>query len=413
MDFAVVNQNPIEGMYITSDAGNSWRKVPLNFDDKKYLGADIVNIDYSNKDNILIAMNYDHMYTEGNTTYFIPQGLIAKSTDGGKSFSTQLNPIIRGYNQIKMIDKNYGFITQYGDTAIKYTNDGGTTWSDIIISGTDNDHYLYSYSPKPGVFFIIRQTDFKGIRLIRSYDNGLTWETFNDYILSKMSSFKFIDKLNGWGIGSIDTTIGNVAKSINLITKTTNGGENWQIVYQDNIADKDGNYLSDFEFADSLNAIAVGRTNRVYKTTDGGLTWSMNKPYFLDSLNEWVTQVAYPNPNIAIAASYLGKIMRLTPEITSVPESLIISDNNDLKIFPNPTSQSTEIRYRITENCNVKLSLISLLGQEIAVLKDGFEEAGEHSYQLSVINYQLPEGVYFVRMVAGGMVETEKVLIIK
>ena len=91
------------------------------------------------------------------------------------------------------------------------------------------------------------------------------------------------------------------------------------------------------------------------------------------------------------------------------------NDKNSLKLSlsPNPVSQSTEIRYRIADNCNIKLTLVGLLGQEIAVLKDGFEEAGEHNYKLQITNYELNSGMYFLRLVAGGKVETEKILIIR
>jgi len=67
------------------------------------------------------------------------------------------------------------------------------------------------------------------------------------------------------------------------------------------------------------------------------------------------------------------------------------SFNNDnllkeyLTISPNPASQITNIRYQIAVDVNVKLTLVSCLGQEVAVLDEGWKEAGKHSYQLSVM----------------------------
>ena len=95
-----------------------------------------------------------------------------------------------------------------------------------------------------------------------------------------------------------------------------------------------------------------------------------------------------------------------------VEENKNLSANN-LKVIPNPTNELSVISYKLSVEGNVKLTLVSLLGQEVAVLKDGFEEAGEHNYELQITNYELNTGMYFVRLVAGGMVESEKILIIK
>jgi len=84
-----------------------------------------------------------------------------------------------------------------------------------------------------------------------------------------------------------------------------------------------------------------------------------------------------------------------------------------LQIIPNPSNELSVISYKLSEEGNVKLTLVSLLGQEVAVLKEGFEEAGAHSYQLSVNSYQLSEGVYFVKLAASGSIETEKMMIVK
>ena len=88
---------------------------------------------------------------------------------------------------------------------------------------------------------------------------------------------------------------------------------------------------------------------------------------------------------------------------------------NEIKLLisPNPTSQTTEIRYHITDNCNIKLSLVNLLGQEIAVIDEGFKIAGSYNSEFRIQNSELPNGMYFVRLLAGGKVETEKMIILK
>ena len=90
-----------------------------------------------------------------------------------------------------------------------------------------------------------------------------------------------------------------------------------------------------------------------------------------------------------------------------------ITDEISLNIAPNPTNELLITSYRLPKAGNVKLTLVSLLGQEIAILKEGFEESGEHNSQFSIINYQLTDGVYFLRLEAGNEVKIVMINVLK
>jgi len=84
-----------------------------------------------------------------------------------------------------------------------------------------------------------------------------------------------------------------------------------------------------------------------------------------------------------------------------------------MEIQPNPANQIADIKYQITDECNVKLALVNYLGQEIAILVNEFQQKGEHNYHLSIANYQLNDGIYFLKLIANEEISTGKVVIIR
>jgi len=86
------------------------------------------------------------------------------------------------------------------------------------------------------------------------------------------------------------------------------------------------------------------------------------------------------------------------------PESFALYPN-----YPNPFNNSTTIRFDILEQSLATLKVYNLLGQEAAVLID--EVLLPDSYEISWDGFDMPSGIYFVRLKAGGFVKTRKVVL--
>lgn len=93
----------------------------------------------------------------------------------------------------------------------------------------------------------------------------------------------------------------------------------------------------------------------------------------------------------------------LTEEIYKTRQPLIT------QIAPNPATSALQITVTIVNNGRVRLSVVNLLGQEIATLADDFFTEGAHPLLFDAS--ELPSGVYHLRAAAGSVVESKQLVI--
>lgn len=79
--------------------------------------------------------------------------------------------------------------------------------------------------------------------------------------------------------------------------------------------------------------------------------------------------------------------------------------------FPNPFNPSTTIEFSIPQVSAVRLIVFNSLGQEVETLINREMSAGMH--QVSFDASQLPSGVYFYKIEAGGFLASKKMILIK
>lgn len=77
--------------------------------------------------------------------------------------------------------------------------------------------------------------------------------------------------------------------------------------------------------------------------------------------------------------------------------------------YPNPFNPSTTICYGLPHKTTVQLSVFNTLGQQVATLVQGEQEAGYHEVKFD--GSKLASGVYLYRLQAGSYLETKKLLV--
>ena len=97
-------------------------------------------------------------------------------------------------------------------------------------------------------------------------------------------------------------------------------------------------------------------------------------------------------------------------EIKTAPEAFALLQN-----YPNPFNPTTKIEYSLENAGMVSLKVYNVLGDEVATLVNGHQEAGSYAVPFNTSNgmLSLSSGVYFYRLETGSFVSVKKLILMK
>ncbi|MEN3039453.1 MAG: T9SS type A sorting domain-containing protein [Candidatus Kryptonium sp.] len=90
-----------------------------------------------------------------------------------------------------------------------------------------------------------------------------------------------------------------------------------------------------------------------------------------------------------------------------IPSKFVLYQN-----YPNPFNPGTEIKFDLPESGYVKLEIFNTVGERIAVLYDGYMEAG-YGKTIRWDANGFPSGVYFYKLSTGKYVDVKKMVLMK
>jgi hypothetical protein len=94
-----------------------------------------------------------------------------------------------------------------------------------------------------------------------------------------------------------------------------------------------------------------------------------------------------------------------------IPKTLALEQN-----YPNPFNPSTTIRYELPESQNVRITVYSLLGQEVAELVSAIQSPGRYRVSWNGKDRQgidVPSGIYPIRLMAGNTQIVKKAMLVR
>ncbi len=135
------------------------------------------------------------------------------------------------------------------------------------------------------------------------------------------------------------------------------------------------------------------------------LTFCLGQDYSLqfDGDNDYVLVAKGDIP--AFENNQLYMVSSLT-EAVALPETFSLD-----RAYPNPFNPTTTLSFAIPVDSEVSLSVYNLQGREVSTLIDANMDAGYHSVVWNADSYS--SGVYFVKIVAGSYISSQKLMLIK
>ena len=228
------------------------------------------------------------------------RGTLLSTDDGGTVWRASKRPTEDALRDVYFADEQNGWLVcersiydlktkEEPRTYLLRTIDGGATWKQINVIGKDVDarlvRALFTDAGRGWAF------GEEGA-LYTTRDGGDSWEKQRVPTRNLLLGGWFLDSQQGWLVGAGSTLL-----------QTSDGGETWRtgtlLGTEPVSARSDASRRVRFNaasFVDRRRGWAVGTEGRVFKTTDGGRTWSAQNSSvqadlydvkFLDELEGW------------------------------------------------------------------------------------------------------------------------------
>lgn len=228
------------------------------------------------------------------------RGTLLSTDDGGKTWRASKRPTEDALHDVYFTDEQSGWLVcersiydlktkEEPRTYLLRTVDGGATWKQVNVIGKDVDARLVrALFTEAGRGWAFGEEG----ALYTTRDGGDSWEKQRVPTRHLLLGGWFLDSQQGWLVGAGSTLL-----------QTSDGGETWRTGTLLDLETASARSaaarrvrFNAASFVDKRRGWAVGGEGRVFKTTDGGRTWSAQTSTvpadlfdvkFLDALEGW------------------------------------------------------------------------------------------------------------------------------
>ncbi len=319
--------------------------------------------------------------------------MILKTTDGGENWTRRLFSDSYGFYVVTFPDPSIGYACGWLGAIYKTENGGGSWYRQS--SGTSNV-FRWMHFPTVDTGYAVCGTNFNNPNtLYKTTNGGDDWNLVHNFGSGTViGGVYFHDTQNGIVVGH---------NGREAIMKTIDGGETWEVKH----TGTSSAVLQGLDF-NGEQGWAVGSYGRIIRTIDSGENWTLD-----ETVSPPVLLLAvYESGNTVCAVGSGGGIYTkdlttsINPNDDILPSEFILFQN-----YPNPFNSSTEIRYSIPIQSDVRLDVYNILGRRIATLVDENQQLGDHSVLWDASGFS--SGIYFYRITARNESYTKRMTLLK
>jgi photosystem II stability/assembly factor-like uncharacterized protein len=403
---------------------------------------------------------------DGNTIWFMgvdgdnKETWVFRSVDGGQTFTHNSTAIGGRGAQMDAYDQDVALVSTANGKIFK-TTDGGETWSEA---------YSYSLGLGDGWFDGLRvlndnvavafgdEANNGDMHFVRTEDKGESWTEIEgiDYLNSAYGYYTW--GLGAWNIGEKIWCAG-LTKDYDsgFLFHSADAGETWE---SHHIMEDSTNYPRSVVFINDNHGMITDNSGRIFKTADGGATWSQVE---LHANAGWANGVvAIPNTDMIISFddngvfytsdmgstwgemttpaatdddyyvsglfgseeqayffTYNGQVLRFKDQVVGVEESDSPEMANKFELhqnYPNPFNPTTNITFDLAQSNHVVLTIYDITGREIAKLVDADLNSGRHTFNWNGKNKNgnpVSAGIYLYQVRTDNAIKTRRMTLIK
>ena len=215
-------------------------------------------------------------------------------------------------------------------------------------------------------------------------------------------SVDFLNSRQAWAVGQYGSC-----------TVTTDGGMTWRLQKIDRSLTPVDSLLTSVQAFDAQTARATGYLGRSVLTTNGGATWVGEET----GTDEWLLTSSFLRPTLGWVAGENGMVLKygLLPsgleaegKGTALIWKMALEQNR-----PNPFVASTQIRYQLSRQGPVRLVVYNVLGQAVKKLVDEAQKPGIYATSwdgCDAAGRAVSSGVYFYRLETQAKSQTRKMM---
>ena len=276
-----------------------------------------------------------------------------------------------------------------------FTDIDGDTLLDLIVGGNNGQLIFYEQDTLDKLIFNLETDNFANINV----ENNST-PFFVD-----MDNDGLTDLLVGDRYGGVSLFLrGQILPPSIPQNLSTSGMPGYSLLIWDPNPES---YLAHYNvyrnsIHDSTSAIMI---QSVLKADTSYEDWQVEADstyfYWLTAVDSAGLESGFSQPDSAVPL-----INSLDSKELNLPKQYELFQN-----YPNPFNPSTAITYALPKASNVRIEVFNVLGQQIVILKNDFQQAGYHNLKFNANT--LSSGIYYYSIKTGNYNQVRKMILLK